>query len=89
MNFDNIKAFDKIKSEIIYNEDEKQVAWWTGFRIGYDIAKRDALKYGDEYAKKELEFYKNDQHTLKGFLDGYDDYVYTTITNPENWWKVD
>lgn len=85
----NTSVIDKIKSEMIYNEDERQVEWWTGYRIGYDIAVRDVLRYGDEYAKKELEYYKNEPYTIKGFIDGYDDYIYTSILNPESWWKVD
>lgn len=57
----------------VLTESEQEKVDWVCYKVAYDIAERDVLRYGLDYAKKELEYYKSIEWTEKGFLDGYED----------------
>ena len=82
---DNLSNITQIHEEPL-TEREKNAVDWACYKIAYDIAERDVLRHGLEYAKKELEFYKSVEYTEKGFLDGYEDNL---GMREEGWWKID
>lgn len=71
-----------------YTYGEKQAVMGELYEVGYAIAERDRNRYGLEYVIAEIEFYKNDKHTKKGFIDGYEDF-YLMLTAPEDWHVCD
>lgn len=82
---ENLHKAQEIHEEPL-TENEQKTVDWACYKIAYDIAERDVLRHGLEYAKKELEYYKSVEHTEKGFLDGYEDNL---GMREEGWWEID
>lgn len=63
---ENLSNNSQIHEEQL-TESEQNAVDWVCYKIAYDIAERDVLRHGLEYAKKELEYYKSVEYTEKGF----------------------